>query len=105
MPIENRMTKEQYKNEINRVHGSRKARTVRKNNTKTKTLLQAVPPISGLQGFCSTELYKGPFKIEVDIHGKCRGDIDNVLKGILDSLNGFAYADDRQCREARVRLR
>ena len=50
------------------------------------------------------ELHKGPFRIDVEIHGKCRADIDNVLKGVLDALNGVAYRDDKQCIEARVRL-
>ena len=49
-------------------------------------------------------LHERKFKIEVEIHGKIRADIDNILKGVLDALNGVAYKDDRQCVEARIKL-
>jgi hypothetical protein len=31
-----------------------------------------------------------------------RPDVDNILKPILDALNGIVYADDRQVRSVRV---
>lgn len=45
-------------------------------------------------------------EVEVDILWRRRvrrGDVDNICKGILDSLNGLAYADDRQVVALRVR--
>lgn len=47
-------------------------------------------------------IHQGDFEIEIEIHGKCRADIDNVAKGILDALNGVAYVDDKQCRRITI---
>jgi len=46
------------------------------------------------------ELLEGD--IEVVVHwfkkGKRKGDLDNILKVIMDSLNGIGYQDDRQVK-------
>jgi len=104
MSQSNKMSLEEYRREVNRVHSSRHPNSVLPNNTKGKTRKQAVQKVQGVQRMGSGVLHAGPFRICVEIHGKCRGDIDNVLKGILDSLNGVAYKDDKQCVEARVKL-
>ena len=100
--MSNKMSIKEYKNEINRIHSPRGARAVRKNNTKTKVHKPSIQKVSRLQKLGSDALYDGPFRIEVEIYGKCRADIDNVLKGYLDALNGIAFKDDRQCVDARV---
>jgi crossover junction endodeoxyribonuclease RusA len=33
---------------------------------------------------------------EIDEHSKLRSDIDNLVKSILDGLNGIAFKDDKQ---------
>jgi len=99
----NYMSKEEF-SEINRVRGARKTNSVLQNNSKSKARKQAIQKVQRVQRVGSDVLHEGPFRICVEIHGKCSGDIDNVLKGILDSLNGVAYKDDRQCVEARVKL-
>ena len=40
----------------------------------------------------------GPVHLEIDfeIKGKVHGDLDNLVKTVMDGLNGIAYADDRQ---------
>jgi len=42
-------------------------------------------------------------KIEYHITGKVGKDIDNILKAILDSLNGIVYEDDKQITELSVK--
>ncbi len=104
MPTSNKMTLEEYQNEVNKVHCSRQINSILSDHAALKVRKQAVSTISKLRRSSKDVLHTGPFRIEVEIHGKCRGDIDNVLKGILDALNGVAYQDDRQCVEARVKL-
>ena len=99
--MSNKMSVEEYKREINRVHSPRKTRPIRKNNTKTKIRMQTVQKVSGVQGVCASSLFEGPFRIEVEIYGKCRADGSNILKGIEDALNGYAYKDDKQAIEGR----
>ncbi len=47
----------------------------------------------------------GPVIVAVVVVTAGRGDLDNYVKAILDSLNGVAYADDRQvqCIQAQTR--
>ena len=46
--------------------------------------------------------------IEVIIHwfkkGRQRGDLDNILKVILDSLNGVGYQDDQQVKSITAKM-
>ena len=100
--MSNRMSKKEYLREINRVHSARKGSSLRKDNSKTKVRKQTVSSLQGVLRSNKPLLHEGPFRIEVEINGKCRADIDNVLKGVLDALNGVAYNDDRQCIDARV---
>ena len=100
----NRMTAKEYRNAINRVLHTRQACAVRKDNSETKTRESAIQKVQKLRGSGQVGLQTGPFRAEVEIHGQTRADIDNILKGILDALNGVAYQDDRQCVEARVKL-
>lgn len=61
--------------------------------------------------------YRGPFRIRVEAYQElpksaakrregeqwvCRPDADNVLKLVVDALNGAAFADDGQCVDMRV---
>lgn len=42
----------------------------------------------------------GPVAVFVDVYRpRRRGDLDNVLKAVLDALNGVAYRDDEQVEE------
>jgi Holliday junction resolvase RusA-like endonuclease len=49
-----------------------------------------------------------PTDIEVIIHwfkkGQQRGDLDNILKVILDSLNGVGYQDDQQVKSITAKM-
>jgi Holliday junction resolvase RusA-like endonuclease len=101
-----RMTAAEFRREFvdGGVHSPRNTRPIRENDAKTKIRGQAIQKVQTVLGTCSKSIHKGPFRIEVEIVGKCRADIDNVLKGVLDALNGVAYIDDKQCVEARVKL-
>lgn len=92
-----RMNEREYQDYLHRSTGS----SVRSNNSKTKILRPAIQKISTIQKISSNMLFTGRFKISVEIFGKSRADGDNILKGVLDSLNKTAYQDDRQCREGR----
>lgn len=99
----NYMSKEDF-NEINRVRGARASRSVHKGYSAIKTQKPAISAVQKLLGLGEGQFHEGGFRIAIEIYGPIRGDIDNVLKGILDSLNGIAYSDDKQCVEARVKL-
>lgn len=103
MTTSNKMSQEEYKRELNRVCRRGTAGSVRSNDTKTKVHRQAISALPGLLGTGPMGVHAGPFAMEITIHGPCRADIDNVAKGILDSLNATAYVDDRQCVELIVR--
>src|SRR5262249_36244715 len=45
----------------------------------------------------------GELHLAVRFYGS-RGDADNLLKSLLDALNGVAYEDDRQVVEFHVRV-
>lgn len=48
--------------------------------------------------------FEGPFKVEVVLPAKMRGDADNRLKGILDGLvENRVTPDDKHCVEATAR--
>lgn len=97
------MKKEDYIRECNRIRFDRYASTIQKNHAETKICRQTISSVSTVCGTCPIGIHEGPFSIEISIFGKCRADIDNVAKGILDALNGVAYSDDRQCVELIVR--
>lgn len=44
--------------------------------------------------------FAGPVSVTIDVYRPARrGDLDNCIKILLDSLNGIAYADDQQIIE------
>lgn len=47
----------------------------------------------------------GPVTVWCDFHVTSPGksDADNLAKAVLDALNGYAYADDRQVHELNIR--
>lgn len=38
---------------------------------------------------------KGPLRVEMELHGEGRGDIDNVAGALMDTANGVLWVDDR----------
>jgi hypothetical protein len=99
--IRNKLTKEAYKREINKICCSRQASSIRKNNPETKVLRQAVGEIQRILPHCTNFLFPGRFGIEICVVGYLRGDVDNVGKGILDALQSTAYGNDRDCDDFR----
>jgi crossover junction endodeoxyribonuclease RusA len=63
-----------------------------KQGAKLRALTQGLRPITEGEVVLSIAVYR-PRK---------RGDIDNVLKVLLDSLNGIAYVDDAQVAELHI---
>ena len=95
----NKISQEEYKRELNRIHSGGATGSIRKDNSKAKARRQAISAVPGIRGMGPMGVHAGPFAVEITIHGKCRADIDNVAKGILDALNETACVDDRQCVE------
>ena len=55
---------------------------------RTIAMVQDVRPVTG------------PVAVFVDVYRpRRRGDLDNILKAILDALNGVAYRDDEQVEQ------
>jgi len=48
------------------------------------------------------QYYNNDFEIYIEIQGKTRADIDNILKGVLDAYNQIAYKDDKNCISATI---
>lgn len=73
------------------LRGSRQARAERYRAYRLAVGLEAVQ--------AGAEVIDGPISVSIAIFDgqeRRRYDADNVLKGILDALNGVCYADDRQ---------
>lgn len=96
---------EQYRNELNRVCGAGKACSVCSCDSKVKMGKPGVQKVQRGRKRDPKPFFEGPFRIEIEIHGKYRGDLDNITKGILDALNRVAYKDDRQCVSGNWELR
>lgn len=61
--------------------------------------------VAWLGKLATKEQLNGPVAIEIDFYmtGKGRGDLDNLIKGVLDSLNKICFADDSQIVEIKAR--
>jgi len=103
-----RLTENEYKqlrkSSKTPIRNPRKTRALCSNNPKAKVVRQKLSSVSSLFEVSSGLLFGGNFKIEVEIYGKSRADGDNILKGILDALQGVAYDNDRRCREGSFRF-
>ena len=77
-----------------------KTSSVCKNNSKVKIYKQAVQPLSRLEEDSKDFLFSGNFEVKIQIYGKAKGDIDNYTKAVLDSLQGIAYENDRNCKRS-----
>jgi len=100
MKTANKLTKEQYKREINRVRSTGKTSAVHKSDTQAaieQAYDTAVQTLRDLQSF-NGDLFLGrvPFDLKITIHGQSTADGTNVYKGIEDALNKLAWYDDQQ---------
>lgn len=98
----NKMTREEFLAELDHLHNTGKTSPIRKNHSKTKVPKPTISTVSGIRGVGEDLLHSGPLEIEIKIYGPPRADIDNIAKGILDSLNRVAYQDDRQVQKITV---
>lgn len=101
-----RMTAAEFRREFGDggIRGAGNPGAIRQNNARPKAQRRKLQTVQNVLRAGSNAIHAGPFRIEIEIFGKCRADIDNVLKGVLDALNGVAYVDDKKCVEARVKL-
>ena len=79
---------------------TRSASALCADDSKAKIRKQAMEAIRDLQGCCPTNFFDSSVKLTVDVHAKTKADYDNIFKGIADSLQGFAYRNDKQVRGA-----
>jgi len=90
-----RLSEYEYK-KLPKIHNTGKYSAVRKDNSKTK-VFKKIQTVSKIPRSNPDLLFIGDFGIIVKIHGKHRGDKDNIKKAILDALQGYAYGNDRDC--------
>lgn len=86
----------------NRIPRPRPTRALHPNYAETKVHKLALAALPVLQSFCGSHLHGGDIAVKVEINNRSRADVDNVLKGILDALQGIVYENDRQVRYAVV---
>jgi len=52
---------------------------------------------------CLRPLWDGDVRLEVHCHGaRANADVDNLLKSVMDSLQGIIVVNDKQVRQAEV---
>lgn len=98
-----RMTADEYKKMLS-VRSPRKDSPLRSDDTTANVCKSAVSAVHNLQSFGFGCIFDGNVRVTVEIHGNTKADSDNCLKGILDALEGFAYRNDKQVKEATVRI-
>jgi hypothetical protein len=76
--------------------------SLRQNYTTTKVLRQTISEIQGILNNYKNILFIGSFGIEIETNST-KADIDNIAKGIIDALQGFAYTNDKACQEICVK--
>lgn len=77
------------------ISGSKRS-TIRKDNSTDEVYKQAIQTIHDIQGFMHDMLFRGDIKLKIIITGKTKADIDNIFKGVADSLQGLIYENDKQ---------
>ena len=96
----NKISRDEYKKMLKN-KGAGKPRALRTDNSKAKVLRQTIFEIQGLLPSCKNFLFAGGFTAVIKIVRYRRADVDNVGKGSLDSLQGSAYGNDRDCEDSR----
>ncbi len=99
-----RMSLDDYKKEVG-IHNTGKARSVRKNDSASEVRQRAMETLRNIQDLGFPLLFKGDVKLTISVFGRSAADADNLLKGIMDALQGVCYENDRQVREASIRIR
>ena len=100
----NKMSQEEYKREINRIHRSGKAGSGSSDNTKAKAIFDTIRTVRSLQTDRPDIVFAGSYELDVFVFGKTRADEDNIRKAINDALQGVATRNDRDSRGGRTEL-
>lgn len=102
--VSNKISRGEYKNEINKIYGARKTSASGKNYTKANAIQQTVSEIRSLQTYSAPILFDGPYRLNVTVIGKTRADEDNIRKAINDALQGYATRNDRDSKGGEITL-
>jgi Holliday junction resolvase RusA-like endonuclease len=95
-----------FKNEEDRRHYVKhtRIRSVHKGNSQpgeNEMYNKAIQTIHSVQSALSDTLFGGYIGIELIVEGKTKADIDNVFKGVADSLQGVLYENDKQVKKGK----
>ncbi len=74
----------------------------RKNKASTSRYLERIKNAASALIPAPTESTRLDVEIFFETERSLRADVDNVIKPILDALQGIAYLDDRQVRSVKV---
>ncbi len=77
---------------------TRAARALCEDNGASEVRKQAIQAISNLSADCQTDFFNSPINLTIKVRSKTKADGDNIYKGLADSLQGYAFENDKQIR-------
>lgn len=78
---------------------SSSCRPLREDNATDEVYKQAVQTIRHIQSIMHDLLSRNDIELKLVVKGKTRADIDNIFKGVADSLQGLVYENDKQIKK------
>ena len=91
--------RKEVKNERNNIQHTGKAGALRAYNSKNEALFCPIQTLRDLQKNNGIKFFDSFIGCHISIFGNSCADGDNILKGIMDGLQGVAFENDKQVRK------